>query len=146
MRKSNRLKGIDRSCRSLREHEHDVLAFDAAQLGLLLAQDLEAALLEDADRADVVLGDVRVERAIALLVEEDLQRSRGDSPAPVLAADPVADLALAGDVEAADVAGHAAVEEDRASHALVGEDLRPVRDEGVAVAWRKRRHSRRLGV
>ena len=61
----------------------------------ILAHDLEAALLEDPERADVVLRDPRVERPGRVDPEKDRQRPRPDAAAPELAAEPVADVALA---------------------------------------------------
>ncbi len=65
-------------------------------LFILLAHDGEAAFLQDPDGGDVVLGNTRVEGAAYLHVaKEYTKRLRGDSLAPVLPPDPVADLQLA---------------------------------------------------
>src|SRR5215212_329677 len=110
---------------------------------VLLADHGEAALLKDADGADVVLGYRRVEGAARLRVaQEPRERLRGDALAPVLAADPVADLAFAGVLEAHHVAGHAPVEEDGLlGDALVGQDRGPLGHERVPVPGREAGHA-----
>ena len=54
---------------------------------------LEAALLEDAHRAEVVPCHVGVERAFRHDAQERAERSRRDAFSPMLLADPVADEA-----------------------------------------------------
>ena len=64
----------------------------------------KATLVQDADRPDVVGGDVCMQRSGPQLGEERGQRSCGDALAPVLAADPVPDVALPVVLPAHDVA------------------------------------------
>ena len=68
-------------------------AQDEHELGALLALEVEAALLQDTDRADVVTGDVRVEGTLGHAVKESGERPGRDTLAPMLLADPVADEA-----------------------------------------------------
>jgi hypothetical protein len=97
-------------------------------------------------RRDVVLRHVGVERPIGNLGDEGADRRGGDPTAPVRAADPVPDLALVV-APTPDTAHDLAVDEDRPSdrRAIVAK-LRVVRDEGVPVPGRERRHLRSDGI
>src|SRR5215212_11171782 len=113
----------------------------------VLAGDLEPALLEHPDRSDVVSGDIGVEGASLLEVQQLRERPCGDAPAPVFLADPVADLPFAGVHEAHDVAGHLPLVEDRLLHnGLVAQDSVPVRQERYLVPCGKISHAGRFRV
>ena len=119
----------------------------AVRPGRVLGDAREAALLEHAHRSEVGGRDVRDQRSDGVDLQELAQRARGDPGAPELAADPVADQAPAVGDEALDVAGHRAVDLDRAQHdRLVAADPRPVGVERLAVARHERGHRRSLGV
>ena len=90
--------------------------------------------------------DVRQQRALRVPVEERRERGGRDAASPRRAVVPVADVALVL-APAADAADDLAVDDDRpADRGRVGTDLRVVRDEGVPVARRERRHLGRDGV
>src|SRR5690606_8001168 len=117
-------------------------------LGALLALEGEAALLQDADRGDVVRGHVRVEGTLGHEAQEGGERTGRDTLAPGLLADPVADEAEAVLRPAPDVARDPAVHEDRLrDRRRVAEDVvRPMRVEGRAVAGGEAGHPRSIGV
>lgn len=126
------------------EHElGDVLTGDA-----LLALEAEAALLQDADRAHVVLGHVRVQGTLGHEVQESGERPGRDTLAPILLADPVADEADTVLGPAPDVARDLAVDDDRLrDRRRVAEDIcRPMGIEGRAVAGGEGGHVRGIGV
>src|SRR3954463_12957847 len=95
---------------------------------LSLADDDEAALGKHPQAGDVVLDNTRVEWPLGELGDQLGQGPRCVPLPPVLAADPVADVSFAFDVEAADVADDLAIgADDRAGDArAVGEDPGPV--------------------
>ena len=103
---------------------HDPFVFVPAHLN-------EAVRDDGLHRRDVVLCHVGMERPIRNLGDEGADRRGGDPTAPVLAADPVPDLALVV-APTPDTAHDLAVDDDRPSdrRAIVAE-LRFVRDEGV---------------
>jgi len=120
----------------------------AGELDALLALEAEAALLQDPDRADVVLGHVRVEWTLGHQVQEGGERPGRDTLAPMLLADPVADEADVVLGPAPDVARDLAVDEDRLrDRRRVAEDIcRPMGVEGCTVAGRESGHARGIGV
>ena len=122
--------------------------FDASDVGALLALKAEAALLQDADRGDVVLGHVRVERTLGHEVQESGERAGRDTLAPMLLADPVADEAETVLRPAPDVARDLAIDEDRLlDRRRVAEDVRrPMGVEGCAVAGGEGGHARGVRV
>lgn len=127
------------------QDEHEL--GDAGDVDALLAIEAEAALLQDADRADVVLGHVRVEGTLGHEVQESGERPGRDTLAPMLLADPVADEADTVLEPAPDVARDLAVDEDRLlDQRRVAEDLCPVGVEGCAVAGGEGGHARGVGV
>src|SRR5687768_13442689 len=75
------------------QDEHELGDVFAGDLDALLALEAETALLQDADRADVVLGHMRVEGTLGHEVQESGERPGRDTLAPILLADPVADEA-----------------------------------------------------
>ena len=108
---------------------------------------LEAALLEHAARRAVVRRDRRVQRPLVELAEERGERGARDAVPPVLAADPVADLADAVLLPAHQVAGDLAVADDRAHEGfLVAADPLPLLVEGRALARGDAGHRARLRV
>src|SRR6185295_15264648 len=80
------------------EPQHDLLDLARTCLGeASLGRDrAKAALLEDAARCDVVAGDACVQRARRIDRQERVEGASRDPLAPVGAADPVGDFALAG--------------------------------------------------
>ena len=74
------------------EDEHDLREAVLA-LGVLHPLADEPALLQDANRSEVVTCDVRVEWTLGDDVQERGERSRRHTLSPVLLADPVADEA-----------------------------------------------------
>src|SRR6266545_6768706 len=78
-----------------------------------VAGPLESALLENADRSQVLHGNVRVKRARRFVLQELRERRGGDAPAPVLLSHPITNEALATLLPADDVPGHAAADENR---------------------------------
>jgi len=130
------------------QDEHELGDVFAGDLDALLALEAEAALLQDADRADVVLGHVRVEGTLGHEVQESGECPGRDTLAPMLLADPVADEADTVLGPAPDVARDLAVDEDRLrDRRRVAEDLcRPMGVEGCAVAGGEGGHARGVGV
>ena len=132
----------------LGQDELDFGALLATSFDPLLALASEAALLENADRGDVVVGHVGVKGTHGHDTEKPGQSLRRDTPAPMLFADPVADEADIILLPTPDVSGHFAIEEDRLRHRRrVAEDVvRPMRIEGGSIALGEARHSRRISV
>ena len=64
------------------QDEHELGDVFAGDLAALLALEAEAALLQDADRGDVVLGHVRVEWTLGHEVQESGERPGRDTVAP----------------------------------------------------------------
>ena len=118
------------------QDKHELGDVSVGDLDALLEFEAEPALLQDADRADVVLGHVRVEGTLGHEVQESGERPGRDTLAPMLLADPVADEADTVLAPAPDVARHLAVDEDRLiDRRRVAEDVcRPMGVEGCAVA------------
>ena len=126
------------------EHElGDVFSSDA-----LLTLEAEAALLQDADRGDVVLGHVRAEGTLGHEVQESGERPGRDTLAPMLLAYPVANEAVTVLGPAPDVARDLAIDEDRLlDRRRVAEDVRrPMSVEGCAVAGGEGGHARGVSV
>src|SRR4029453_1320128 len=118
------------------QDEHELGDVFAGDLAALVALEAEAALLQDADRADVLLGDGRVEGTLGHEVQESGERPGRNTLAPMLLTDPVADEADTVLGPAADVARDLAVEGDRLVDSPgVAEDVcRPMGIEGCAVS------------
>src|SRR4030095_4578485 len=76
---------------------------DEQHTARLVVHDRKPALLEHAQRRDVPLRDAGIQRPLVPLGQEERHRPGRDAAAPVLAPDPVPDLALAVAVEASDV-------------------------------------------
>src|SRR3954453_9462016 len=132
---------------ALAQDEHDFGDVVTGDLDALLALEGEAALLQDADRADVVLGHVRVEGTLCHEGQKSGERPGRDTLAPILLADPVADEADTVLGPAPDVARDLAVDEDRLlDRRRVAEDLCPVGGEGCAVAGGEGGHARGVVV
>jgi len=130
------------------QDEHELGNVFAYDLDALLALDAEAALFQDANRADVVLDHVRVEGTLGNEAQKSGERPSRDTLAPILLADPVADEAATVLGPAPDVARDLVVDEDRLRDGLrVAEDLcRPMGVEGCAVAGGEGRHACGVGV
>ena len=130
------------------QDEHELGDVSAGILDALLALEAEAALLQDADRADVVLGHVRVEGTLGHEVQESGEPPGRDTLAPILLADPVADEADTVLGPAPDIARDLAVGEDRLrDRRRVAEDIcRPMSVKGCAVAGGEGGHARGVGV
>src|SRR5688500_3148385 len=106
------------------QDEHELGDVFAGDLDALLALEAEAALLQDADRGDVVLGHVRMEGTLGHDVQESGERAGRDTLAPMLLADPVADEADIVLEPAPDVARDLAVDDDRlVNRRRVAEDV-----------------------
>ena len=118
------------------QDEHELGYVVAGDLDALLALEAEAALLKDADRANVVSGHVRVEGTLRHEVQESGERPGRDTLAPMLLADPVAHEADAVLGPAPDVARDLAVDENRLlDRRCVAENVcRPMGVKGCAVA------------
>jgi hypothetical protein len=110
--------------------------------GLLVgADDREPALGQHPDAGAVVLGDAGVQRTLVDLGHELRERARGQAAAPVLAADPVADLPCAVADPAAHMPDDLAAIDDRPHHQrVVGEELAPMRLVRRPVTRGERRH------
>src|SRR5262249_21383007 len=107
----------------LLEPQHEFLDFAGTCLSeaSVSRDDTKAALLEDALRRDVVVGDAGVERARRIDSEERLEGAVLDPLPPVGPAHPVRDLALAGVSPRANRSGDFAVDDDGSvDHRLVG--------------------------
>lgn len=86
--------------------------------------------------------NARVQRADRNLFEQQTERARRDSSAPMLARDPVTDGILTVQLETVDVAYDTPVHDDRFCHdAWVTENARPVLVEGAFIAWVRDRHA-----
>src|SRR5688572_20149385 len=118
------------------QDEHELGDVFAGDLDALLAFEAEAALLQDADRADVVLDHVRVDWTLGYKLQKSGERPRRDTLAPMLLADPITDETHTALGPAPDVPRDLAVEENRLLHRRgVTEDVcRPMCVEGGAVA------------
>jgi hypothetical protein len=91
-----------------------------------------------------VAGDVGVEGTPPFEAEKRRESARGDAPTPVLLADPVSHLALAGLHEAHDVAGYLALEENRLlDDGLIVQNPVPVREERFPASGGKAGQTRR---
>ena len=130
------------------QDEHELGNVFAYDLDALLALEAEAALFQDANRADVVLDHVRVEGTLGNEAQKSGERPSRDTLAPILLADPVADEAATVLGPAPDVARDLVVDEDRLRDGLrVAEDLcRPMGVKGCAVASGAGRHACGVGV
>jgi hypothetical protein len=138
-----RERGAPRAlARSSRLAQGEEQLFD---VGCARAHTYEAALLEDADRANVARRDPRVERARRHLVGKLAKRARREPLAPELLADPVADETPPLLLPAPYVASHLAFVDDRLlRHRVIGEEPAPVGVERLAIAGRENRHPVRL--
>ena len=113
---------------------------DAGELHVL-ADDGKPLFLQHAEGSGVVTGDMGVQRACLHVDQKQRQRSRGDAPAPVFAADPVPHLPFAGLLEPQDVAGDASIEEyGLLQHDFVVQDPVPVRHERIPLPGRESGH------
>lgn len=130
------------------QDEHQLGEVFAGDLDGFLALEPEAALLQNADRADVVLGHVCVEGTLGHEVQERGERPGRDTLAPMLLADPVADEANTVLGPTPDVPRNLAIDEDRLrNRRRVAKNIgRPMGVEGGAVAGGEDRHARGVGV
>src|SRR5690606_35163496 len=100
--------------RGRRRAEHEATLLDAVGGALDAAELPKAALVQHADGRHVARGDLRVERARRLFLQELGERRRSHTPPPVLTTDPVPDAAPPLGAPAADVSRHATVDHDGA--------------------------------
>ena len=90
---------------------------------VLVAHGVEATLLEDADRREVVESDPRMKRPGGLEHEKFREGSSGDALAPMLATHPIADEALGILFPTADVPNNHAAHDDGAGDIFRAENL-----------------------
>ena len=144
---NERLGGKSRRVEASAQDEHE-LGDVSGDLDALFALEAEAALLQDADRGDVVFGHARAEGTLGYEVQESGERPGRDTLAPMLLADPVADEADTVLGPAPDVARDLAIDEDRLVDRLrVAENVRrPMGVEGCAVAGGEGGQARGVGI
>jgi len=114
---------------------------------VLVDHGVEATLLEDADRREVVESDPRVKGPGGLDHEKRREGPSGDAFAPVLATNPVADEPPGILFPTADVPNDHAADDDGAGEVLRAEDhCPPVGYESVALPRWKCGHAQRFWV
>jgi hypothetical protein len=95
---------------------------------LVFANDDETTLFENADRGDILFGDMGEKRTVGDVKQKFREGFRGNTLAPMFPSETVADFAMIFKVEADNVSDNLSVGDDRLVDSLViGHDLRPLR-------------------
>jgi hypothetical protein len=124
----------------------DIFAKDFGEEPILSGNG-KPAFFQYALGANIVLGNVSIQRACLDFLQKFSQRLGGDAVAPVSFSKPVTDLAFTQLFEANDIPGHLSIKENGLDlNSLIGQDLFPVRHKAVPGSRREASHLNRFGV